>query len=108
MAPGLQPPPTDTKCSPKQEVSLVPRASSHSHTPVLTLQSELGTKFSHGTEAGAHVSLDLNVLKKIQGVPLVGQQKQTRLVSMRTRVRSLLRRCCGCGVVWELQLQFYP
>lgn len=70
MAPGLQLPPTDTKCSPKQEVSLVPRASSHSHTPVLTLQSELGTKFSHGTEAGAHVSLDLTFRKRFREFPL--------------------------------------
>ena len=49
------------------------------------------------------------------GVPTVAQQKQIRLVSMKTRVRAFallsglrISCCCDYSTGWQLQLRFNP
>ena len=52
-----------------------------------------------------------NKQKNNKGVPVVAQQKWTRLVSVRIQIQSLVSLsglripyCCGCGIGWQLQL----
>ena len=73
-----------------------------------------GTRKGHwGRHWGNLTRICTQVKNDLSGVPVVAQQEQTWLVSLRMQVRSLaslsgsrIWRCCGIG--WQLQFQFNP